>query len=486
MRSNRKRPALCGHAVKIFCLTLITLAGCAKASDPEQFQADPNMLNDFTGSFPSSGNSGGFNYEIIQGTAVFEGDIILGQVNSDGSLKSMLRGRGLARNDAFGRWSDGIVPYMPPARNSSIQQENIAEAIQHWEEKTTITFVERTDENEDQYPNYLRFDDSNSCASFVGMQGGEQSILVSDRCSMGSIVHEIGHALGLFHEHTRPDRDNFVQIDWNQIVDGKEINFNILTAGVANVGVYDYGSIMHYGEFFFSSSGLRTILVPNGVEVGQRDALSDHDADAVDLMYATDLALLQPALASTEAGLEIGVSIANQGSLGAQQIELTVNIADDAQWQGISSNSGWQCATEGSMLSCTRATLREQTESRFTLLVSTESGGSDTLAMRLTSRTLDINLENNVLNDNEIPSDEDDTITFITSNEIDTGTEPESRVSTDSNSEESIAEVPAVGAANSGGDTASEDDSGGGSDNGALFTLALATLIWRRRRQSVS
>lgn len=483
MRFNRKRPALCRHVVKVSCLTFITLAGCAKASDPELFKADPNMLDDFTSSFPTSGNSGGFNYEIIQGIAVFEGDIILGSVNSDGSLKNRLRGRGLARSDAFGRWSDGIVPYMPPANNSSIQQEKIAEAIQHWTENTTMTFVERTEENEDQYPNYLRFDDSNSCASFVGMQGGEQSILVSDRCSMGSIVHEIGHALGLFHEHTRPDRDNFVQIDWDQIIDGKEINFNILTAGVANVGVYDYGSIMHYGEFFFSSSGLRTIVVPNGVEVGQRDALSEHDADAVDLMYATDLALLQPTMATTEEGIEIGVSIANQGSLGAQQLELTVNIAEDAQWQGISSNSGWQCATEGSLLSCTRPTLREQTESRFTLLVSTESGGGDTLAMSLKSRTLDINPGNNVLNDDGTPSDEDNSTSENTNSEA-AATPASIPAPTDSSPEEPIAQVPQVGAANSG-ETVSEDESGGGSDNGALFTLALATLVWRRRRRSI-
>ncbi len=467
MLFTRARSAPYRPVVRSSCLALIVLAGCVKADDPELFRPDPMLLNDYTLSLPTRGSSGGLEYEIIQGFAVFEGDILLGTVNADGNLKSTIRSRGLARSDFFGRWPDGIVPYTPPTRNSAIQQEKIAQAIEHWMENTSITFVERTEENADQYPNFLRFDSTNSCASFVGMQGGEQSIMVSDACSMGSVVHEIGHALGLFHEHTRPDRDNFAQIEWDEIVDGKEINFNILTAGVENVGPYDYGSIMHYGEYFFSATGKRTIIVPDGVSVGQRDGLSANDAESIDLMYATDLALLQPTANTTDAGLEIGVSIANQGSLGAHELELAVSIADDAQWQGISRDSGWECATIGVDLRCTRATMSEQTESRFTLLVNTDSGSSDTLSMNLTSRTVDINPGNNVLND-DLSSSPDPAQR--------TNSEPEPEPASNP-----MPFMPTVAAANSGG-AASEDGASAGSDNGVILSLALAALAWRRRR----
>lgn len=386
------------HA-RLLCLVLMSVVFCAHADDPEQFYANPERLDDFTSSLPRMGSTGGYHYEIIQGYAVMEGDILLGQVNAQGMIESALRARGLGRSDSFGRWPDGIVPYLAPTANSAIQRENIATAIEHWTDRTSITFIERTQSNADQYPNYLRFDSSNSCASYVGMQGGEQSILVSDACSIGSIIHEIGHALGLFHEHTRADRDNFVQIEWEEVVADKEINFNILNAGVENYGDYDYGSIMHYGEYFFSATGKRTIIVPDGVEIGQRIALSEKDARAIELMYATDLAIAQPSTRSADEGLEIDLAVSNQGQQGAQQLQLRIAIADDSEWKGVSRDSGWQCLSYETELRCTRPTMSEQTESRFSLLVDPASGSADDLSILLTSTTHDLNTQNNVFND---------------------------------------------------------------------------------------
>jgi hypothetical protein len=352
-----------------------------------------------------------------------------------------------------------------------LQRENIALAIEHWEERTSITFVERTDDNKDQYPNYLRFDSSNSCASYVGMQGGEQSILVSDACSMGSIVHEIGHALGLFHEHTRPDRDNFVQIDWNQIVVNKEINFNILNAGVENYGPYDYGSIMHYGEYFFSNTGMKTIIAPDSVEIGQRIALSEYDAESVKLMYATDLALSPPFTNTTDDGLEVHLSVFNQGMLGAQQLNMKIGLAVDSDWKGVSGDIGWQCQSYNAELHCTRPTLSEQSESRFTLLVDPASGSAEDLSILLTSRTHDLNTGNNVFNDTYEPwQAADDNSNVLT---LDTVT-PNQASTPQQN-------TPVVAAAQGGGNS-SADDASAGADNGILIGLVLLAWGWRRRR----
>ncbi|MGQ7843724.1 M12 family metallopeptidase [Granulosicoccus sp. 3-233] len=462
--------------VSLSSAALIVLSGCARADPPEMFEADPALLNDFTASLPSHGRTGAYQYEIIQGLAIFEGDILLGEVDSTGSIPRTTSARGLAREDAFGRWPDGIVPYIPPTSNSGTQQINIRQAIDHWMEHSRITFVERTEENADQYPHYLRFASSNGCASYVGMQGGEQSIMVSDGCTPGSIIHEIGHALGLFHEHTRSDRDSYVQINWDEIVDGKDINFQLQNVGTRNYGDYDYGSIMHYGEYFFSAGTTPTIVVPDGVTIGQRVALSDIDARSVDQMYATDLALLPPSDIETSEGLELGITVLNQGNLGASEVQLVVKLADDTEWLGVSGDGSWDCKNYSSELRCTRPTLTEKTESRFTILADAGSGNADDVSILLTSRTLDTNEDNNRYNDDgalsEEPVDNDARSIANTTDEQESVDEPTG---------ETVISIPAVAAAQSQS-FASNDASAGGSDNGSLFLMMLSLIGWRACR----
>lgn len=460
-------------------LFFIVLAGCARADNPELFRADPNLLDDQLPNFPATGNSGGLNYAIIQGFAIFEGDIVLGEVDVNGNLPMVLSSRGLGRSDAFGRWPDGIVPYMIPEQSSDIQKGRVAEAIAHWTQYSTLSFVKRTTENQELYPNYIRFDPSNSCASYVGMQGGEQPILISDACSVGSIVHEIGHALGLFHEHTRPDRDNYVQVNWDNVIADKTINFEILNAGVQTYGPYDYESIMHYGEYFFSSSGEPTIVVPDGISIGQRRRLSPLDIDAINNMYATDLVLFQPTLNTVEEGVEIGISIANQGTLGAHQLQLVAFINDSTDWQGISPDSGWQCSVERAELSCERPTLPEQSGSNFTLLVNASSLDASDITLSLSSRTSDVDLSNNSINDDAITigtgGSQDKHLIESTANSADTDT---------------ATAVPSIGAAeeaqqplgNSAQNVLSTESAAAGSDNGYLAGFAALGLLWQRRR----
>ena len=70
-------------------------------------------------------------------------------------------------------------------------------------------------------------------------------------------VHELVHALGFVHEHTRPDRDNFISVNMDNIQLGKEKNFEIRKHGTSdffekgNVNSkntpYDVLSLLHYG-----------------------------------------------------------------------------------------------------------------------------------------------------------------------------------------------------------------------------------------------
>ena len=52
--------------------------------------------------------------------------------------------------------------------------------------------------------------------------GGRQRLIVGDHCKLGNVIHEIGHAVGFFHEMSRPDRDGYVEIIWKNIISGMD------------------------------------------------------------------------------------------------------------------------------------------------------------------------------------------------------------------------------------------------------------------------
>ncbi|HEX8694147.1 MAG TPA: M12 family metallopeptidase [Longimicrobium sp.] len=233
-------------------------------------------------------------YEVRDGLAVWQGDIVLGPAgsvaSSPGAVPGPRRGVSIEGFNSGGqlyRWPGGVVPYVidPSLPNPA----RVLQAIAQIEASTVgIRFVPRGGEAD-----YVRVIPSDGCASYVGRIGGAQTVWLADGCGTGSTVHELSHALGMWHEQSRCDRDQFVEILWGNIDPERQHNFYNYCDGASDVSTYAEGSIMHYGPYSFSINGQPTIRSRRGLDaqMGQRSGLGSTDVFTLRAMYPPSTAI---------------------------------------------------------------------------------------------------------------------------------------------------------------------------------------------------
>ncbi|WP_437318491.1 M12 family metallopeptidase [Sorangium sp. So ce385] len=117
-------------------------------------------------------------YEVVDGLAVHEGDIVLGTAEE---LESRPKGAGVMLREL--RWPNRTIPYVIDSNLSSSMQLNVNSAISHWEANTDIDFVPRTTQAD-----YVEFVLSNACRSPAGRKGGRQKIELSEMQNPSDIV----------------------------------------------------------------------------------------------------------------------------------------------------------------------------------------------------------------------------------------------------------------------------------------------------------
>lgn len=151
------------------------------------------------------------------------------------------------------------MPYAISSEFNSTDRNKIVEVLDKLSSLTCVKFRPRTQADKD----YVEYVVGTGCASFVGRNGnGRQIISLGEGCVYtNGIAHESMHALGFWHEHTRPDRDKYIKVFWKNVDPDKAHNFVKQIDSIVS-REFDYNSAMLYGPRTFGVHARAVTIMP--------------------------------------------------------------------------------------------------------------------------------------------------------------------------------------------------------------------------------
>jgi len=235
--------------------------------------------------------------EMLASLALAEDHMDQEALDNSGGLEGDMMVQPVTRNAIIGhrdyKWADNTIPYTITTDFTASDRLVVARAILALQTQTCLRFVKRSSQAD--YISIVRPQQS-KCQSSVGRVGGKQYLSLGFGCmQISTVIHEMLHAIGFYHEQGREDRDKFLKVHDDNIIPGMERNFkkeSNTTATHFN-STYDYCSIMHYGPTFFSKNRKVTLEViktslPCANTIGEATHMSDTDIREINSLYKCD------------------------------------------------------------------------------------------------------------------------------------------------------------------------------------------------------
>ncbi|KAI1714513.1 astacin (Peptidase family m12A) domain-containing protein [Ditylenchus destructor] len=179
------------------------------------------------------------------------------------------------------KWQNGRIPYVLSTQYSERERAILARAFQEYHTRTCIRFTPRTAYDRD----FLYIGKIDGCYSDVGRAGGKQELSLDDGClHLDTIIHELMHSVGFYHEHERWDRDNFISILWPNIDREAYDQFGRVDLTESSY----YGQQYDYNSSNFSKNGRETLVAKQPgmtAVIGSALDFSQTDLSKIQRMY---------------------------------------------------------------------------------------------------------------------------------------------------------------------------------------------------------